>query len=366
MARIAAGLICLLLLAGIAAADELAQSCSDLSPDGQTCCKNTFNLQEENRIMFAAPTVVDYSESTGNLLVRGPVPVLVREGAGNQKGCKNFADWKFAYDELNTMIKNKKTDAPLYFSDAKKAAMVTDLQDFDLKDYHVIIISLLNNGDTNQLYFSVEKAAFGGAFSTCSGSPLQQGTLRGTEANLVWSNTIGCPDNNPTCLHDRMYTNSDNFCGWVDTVQNITALLTTKDPSGKKRFIYYHCNHGADRTGGITIGYLLTANPTMTLPHAIMYTTYLGRESGSPPWAPDPGARNIAAAYCKSIGGLCDMNEGTRVFLPGSDTHSHLPGQEDPVVTPTLSPVTTTVPVPVQTPVSPGRYIPPGSSEVTF
>ncbi|MDD1686321.1 hypothetical protein [Methanoregula sp.] len=324
--------------------DAAAMSCSDSSADGSTCCKNIFNLQEENRNQMASPTVVDYSEATGNLLIRGPEPVILRSGAGNQKGCLNSNEWHFAYDELNGMIRHEKDVAPAYFSDSKKAALIRDLQDFNLSDYQFIDISLLNAGDSNAALFAAEKNAYGGSFSTCSGSAKIPSTIRSGTGNLIWSNTIGCPGNDDTCINNRLWTDNDGFCSYADTVNNISAMLKQKDPSGKKTLIYYHCNHGADRTGGITIGYLLKANPAMTFDDAVTYTTYLGQTTAINRWTPEPGAQNLANAYCKSINGLCRVSDNTEAgTVSGTTVGTVLPTVPSTVIV-TPQPTATTIP----------------------
>lgn len=337
-------------------ADSVA-SHSDCTADGSTCCKNIYNLQEENRNFIAPPTVVDYSEATGNILVRGPEPIILRAGAGNTDGCQSSDTWRFAYNELNGMIQHEKNVAPEYFPESRKAALIADLQTFNLADYQFIDISLLNAGDSNKALFAAEQAAYGGenSFSTCTGSTLIPATIRGGTGNLIWSNTIGCPTNDAGCIQARLWTNNDGFCSYADTVNNISVMMGQKDPSGKKRLIYLHCNHGADRTGGIVLGYLIKSNPSMSFTDALTYTTYLGKKTNINRWTPEPGAQNLAKAYCKSINGLCQASSetsgGTAITGPVT-VMATLPATPQPVGTV----------APAQTPV-PSRYNPAGGDK---
>jgi len=340
---------------------DIVASSSDCTADGATCCKNIYNLQEENRDKMAAPTVVDYSEATGNILVRGPEPIILRSGTGNTDGCLSSDTWRFAYDELNGMIMHEKNVAPVYFTDSKKTALIADLQTFNLADYQFIDISLLNAGDSNKALFAAEQAVYGGenSFSTCTGSTLVPATIKGGTGNLIWSNTIGCPNNDASCIQARLWTNNDGFCSYADTVNNISVMMGQKDPSGKKRLIYVHCNHGADRTGGIVLGYLMKSNPTISFDDALTYTTYLGKKTDINRWTPEPGAQNLAKAYCKSINGLCQASTET-----GAGTALTNPATMLPTVTATThaTPQPTGTVALAQTPV-PSQYNPEGGDK---
>lgn len=355
-------LVCLFILVGLVAAnDSAASKKDDTSPDG-TSCKNVFNLQEANRLQIAAPTIVDINENTGNLLVRGPLPLIVRDGNDNTKGCRNRADWTFAYNQLNTMLKNENTFVPVYIKGSKKTALQAELKDFDLANYHVIDISLLNTGDDNAAFFNVENQAFGGQYARCSAS-IPDGTINGQGGNLIWSSIIGCADSSEgsQCIQDRLHTDNDGFCSYSNLMAEINTLMAQKDPSGKKRLIYYHCTHGADRTGGVTIGYLATMFPAVSMADAITLNTWLGEEQFDKDRVPNNGWPSndqltaLAQAYCNEFtkdSDKCKTTDQTRVYLPGSETHSHLPGQADvPAVTPVPTVVPTKTPVPVQTPV---------------
>jgi hypothetical protein len=332
----------------------------DVSPDG-TNCKGVYNLEETSRQYFAAPTVVDVNEANGNLLVRGPPPLIIRDGSDPANGCRNKSDWQFAYDNLNTMIKKEKDVVPVYLPGSKKTFLTGEMQAFDMADYHVIVISLLNHAD-NTNYFNIENAVFGGKFSQCT-RPVQEGTLRGQPATLIWSSVEGCPDDYGVCK--RLLTTDDDgssgTCSYKDLITRMNTLMAEKDPSGKKRLIYYHCTHGSDRTGMVTMGYLMNATQ-LNYPDALKYTTNLGQESPViKPHQPKDTLQRLATYYCNAIGGSqCPGNAGVSA---GTTT-----GVITPVPTPTPSaiPLPVQTIVPTQTPVSDKPYNPAGSGGAQF
>jgi hypothetical protein len=290
-----------------AGSTNLSRACSDPSPD------SPFNLQQENREYIAVPTVVDINEENGNLLVRGPIPLILRNGPGNCPATSpylNQSDWRFAYDELNGFMRN--ASGPAYFSDSERNHISGVLRTFDLADYQVIDVSLLWSGE-EQSYLDAEERAFGGNFSTCTG-PLNPGTIHGQNGNMIWSplgtaNTcvnISCA--NPVLYTNTSYNNTGPSCSMINLIRQIDTLMKEKDPSGKKRLIYYHCTLGRDRTGAVTISYLLQRHPEMSYCQALQYAEDLGRTSPPPQYfnggtIPLPEAQTLALAYCTAING---------------------------------------------------------------
>jgi hypothetical protein len=332
----------------------------DVSPDG-TNCKGVYNLEESSRQFIAAPTVVDVNEANGNLLVRGPLPLIIRDGSDPANGCRNKSDWQFAYDNLNAMIKKEKDVVPVYFPASKKAFLSGEMQSFDLADYHVIVISLLNHAD-NTNYFDIERAAFGGKYSQCSAA-VQEGSLNGQPATLIWSSVEGCTDNYGVCT--RLLNTDDpsgGTCSYKDLITRMNTLMAEKDPSGKKRLIYYHCTHGVDRTGMVTMGYLMKAD-NLNYPDALNFTTYLGQEKKpeNKPHEPKDTLQRLATYYCNAIGGSsCPGNTAVSAgTIPGAITSV-------PTPTPSATPLPVQTIVPTQTAVSDRPYNPAGSGVAQF
>lgn len=363
--RIAFLLIGIIFLVGVSAAfSEFPCYYDDTTPDGKTCCVSIPNLQPENYNLLSGPRVVDIDETTGNLLVRGPLPLIVRKDPGKKGNCTDYSDWRFAYEEFNTLMPKRNSVAPVYFSDSKKGKLFRDMQNFSLDNYQVLDIALLDHGQPNQYEFEAIQREFGGKVNTCNASPLAEGTLHGRKANLISSEFKFCSNTGvDDACNTTIYNDVDNACSYKNRIDQIINLMTEKAPSGKPRLIYYHCALGSDRTGSVTIGYLQKTIPNMSFIHALRYAWYLGKENQFPDanWSVNPGAMNAALAYCQQIHGDCTIKEAPPIVLPGRDMHSHIPGQEDPVVIPTP----TAVPVLVQTPV-PGHYNPATSKDIQF
>jgi hypothetical protein len=335
---------------------------NDVASDGSSCCYKRFNLQEENRVQIVPPTVVDINEANGNLLVRGPMPLTIRNGARNMPAtspCRKHDDWSFAYENLSAMIGKEKTFSPVYFTPEKKTALQEDLAGFSLSDYQLIVITLIDNGDVDKNYLSIEERDFGGKYSQCSAS-LQPGTIRGEPANLVISTTGFCNSGNPgdSSCQVRLTKDQDGYCSYANLITQINTLMAEKDPSGKKRLIYYHCVLGNDRTGGVTMGYLMKAR-SMSYADALKYTTYLGKEGGDS-HPPNAASQTLARAYCQMIGSSCSTGDKT----VSSAAEGGIVTLPVPMVV--VTPQPTATPVPVQTAVPTGPYNPATSGGLNY
>ncbi len=334
-----------------------AGSCAnnDLAADG-TCCYNRFNLQEENRDTLVPPTVVDINEATGNLLVRGPMPLTIRNGAGNPPttlGCKNHDDWSFARANLNAMIAAKKSFVPSYFAPAKGTALKNNLENFNISDYQLIVVSLVDNGDVDSKYLAIEQRDFGGASSQCSAA-LVPGTIDQQSGNLVISTTGFCNANDPADAQCqvRLTRDADGFCSYANLISQIDTLMKEKDASGKKRLIYFHCVLGNDRTGGVTIGYLMKAFG-LSYADAETIATNLGDPAGRA-HQPNAASRTLALAYCQLIKGSCPAH------ISGMTSASTNAVTASPTIVPTtlVTPQPPLTTAPAQTAVPSGHYNP--------
>jgi hypothetical protein len=320
---------------------------ADTNITDNTYCENRFNLALENKVNISVPTVVDINVRTGNLLVRGQVPLVVRDGPDNSVGCRMHSDWYYAYDGLNVLMQDKKDFVPAYFNEQnhnveKKAALQNAMKNFSLDDYEIIDIALLNAipTDTDMKKFTTITNAFEGTYSTCNAT-LKDTTFHGRNGSLVLSNFYFCDTgdgaSNPNCTKSIVadIVNSGT-CSYSSRIDQIIALMAGAGQTpGTKRFIYLHCSRGIDRTGSVTMGYLQKTIPGMSYVHALNFAQNLGIESkgNDAMWPLGYGTNNASLAYCQYIGADCTVTENVRIMLPGSDTHSHLPGQEDPIIT---------------------------------
>lgn len=337
---------------------------NDLAADGTTCCYNRFNLQEENRQQLVPPTVVDINEVTGNLLVRGPMPLLIRNGAGNPPatmGCKDHDDWTFAKASLDGMIAKEKSFVPAYFTPGKSSTLTTEMKNFDLSEYQLIVISLVDNGAVDSQYLSIEQRDFGGASSQCS-APLVPGTIDGQAGNLVISTTGFCNANDPANAQCQVRLNqdADGFCSYANLITQIETLMKERDASGKKRLIYFHCVLGNDRTGGVTMGYLMKAFG-LSYVDAETFATNLGDPAGRA-HQPNAASRTLALAYCQLIKGSCPAH------IAGLTAESTSAVTAIPIIVPTtfVVPQPTGTIAPAQTPVPAGHYNPDAAGNSHF
>ncbi len=124
--------------------------------------------------------------------------------------------------------------------------------------------------------------------------------IHGQKGYLVWypfGSGDACEDGaclNAVLDNDTVFNTTGRSCSQVNLIAKLDTLMEEKDPSGKKRLIYYHYNGGKDRTGAVTIGYLLRVHPEMSYCRALTYAEYLGRRSPPPQYC----RRNGASVPC--------------------------------------------------------------------
>ncbi len=170
------------------------------------------------------------TKSGDNYLVRGNEPLK--------------EDGTFAYDAIN----------------AKLQELVGG--DFDLTNYKFIDISVIDNNPASEgKDLGMEFAAYGQDLATLFPFPAawppffrgydvtkQYGTkVNGHNGSIIWYPVQGCTDNvNCELVEPTQF----NFNGTVDMLEKLLR-------NEKKAVIYYHCEHGHDRTSALTAGYMM-------------------------------------------------------------------------------------------------------------
>jgi len=281
-------------------------------------------------------------------------------------GCKNHDDWSFATASLDGMIAAKKASVPSYFAPGKQAALKTGMENFKLADYQLIVISLVDNGDVDGKYLAIEQRDFGGASSQCSAA-LVPGTIDKQSGNLVISTTGFCNANDPSDAQCqvRLTTDADGYCSYANLISQIDTLMKEKDPSGKKRLIYFHCVLGNDRTGGVTMGYLMKALG-LSYADAETIATNLGDPAGRL-HQPNAASRTLALAYCQLIKGSCPAHISGMTAAFGTPAATAMPSIVPSTRSPTpVLPQQTVSAAPAQTPVPSGHYNPDDAGDSHF
>ena len=254
----------------------------------------------------AALAVVDQHAETGNILVRGSMPIHT---AGGQT---DYGLRKFTYDELNKGLQSK-----------------SNIPGFDLRDYQLIDISLIDDQHAGLDTFIPEVKSFGLTVcdlndgnenracwppkSDCSPN-WQWGKLWGSgyvetepeprpEGNFVWWPISACDGggdlNHPTCsipVNELLTEDRWNFSGLVD---HLIGQMKVKSASGRRKVLYIHCSWGKDRTGALSAAYLLKKakeeNHNLTLKQAIQK----GKDAVN--LVPNDGYLRLTVVYCREM-----------------------------------------------------------------
>ncbi len=248
--------------------------------------------------------VVDVDKATGNVLVRGSIPLT-----GDTREAKSYQ-----YEAIKVITKEKlKTLDPDFH--------------FEIADYDVIEFVLHDNA-TNAIELNLEMNALGRSLDdivngygrkwlpydndsdwepeTIYTSTIAEKILGG----LVWWPMFACPSkpcDNTIRKYDGLYTETEvalDKMHFIDASAYLRTLLTTADGSGKKRLIYFHCVTGTDRTGALHITYILDNNPDLSFREAIEKAK-IGAMQGSDVQQLDPvlvplcAYAGLAYRYCQ-------------------------------------------------------------------
>lgn len=155
-------------------------------------------------------------------------------------------DNTFAYDAINKKLK-------------------TLINGFDLTKFKLITISIIDNNPASERQdlesefnaYGITSEEFDKKFPYPDSWPpvyrgidvkVQYGTeVSGHKGSIIWYPVQGCSDmNNCELVEPSQF----NFSGLVDY---INSIMTTEN----NVVIYYHCEHGHDRTSALTAAYML-------------------------------------------------------------------------------------------------------------
>lgn len=245
-------------------------------------CRTTFDQ--------ARTAVVDENVGFGNLLVRGNFPL-------------NCASPRaFAFNDLHTKLKQIKGAS------------------FNLNDYEIILVALINNaGNLDDL--KSEETIFG--LDPNTDINCQNNYSDGTPA------LYNCLDNHRTtpysaanpfqqpqkfywwplwiCGADGCTTlDTYGYCKMQDLPRQIHDLINTAPPynGGKtRRLVYFHCEHGCDRTGTIHAAYIMFKDKdtkALTLQKAVDLANASIRQEDN---CMKGGYLALAGKYCQYIYG---------------------------------------------------------------
>lgn len=207
---------------------------------------STAVLEKSCRTVFdqARTAVVDENTDYGNLLVRGNFPL----------DCNTPRS--FAYDDLNTKLKQIKGPS------------------FNLNEYEIVLVSLINNaGNLEDL--KTEEIIFG--LKPDTDIKCQNDYSDGTPALYECLDSYRCKSysaSTPTQQPQNFYWWPLWICGadgcttldtyayskLQDLPKKMNDLINTVPPyaGGKtRRLVYFHCEHGCDRTGTVHAAYMM-------------------------------------------------------------------------------------------------------------
>jgi len=195
-----------------------------------------------------------------NFLIRGNEPL-------NEDGT-------FAYDSINEKLQTLITNG------------------FDLKNYNLITISIIDNnpqserGDLNDefLAYGITQEEFDSTLPFPeTWPPVYRGIdvkkqygnkINSYSGNIIWYPVQGCTDaENCSLVEPSQF----NFSGLIDYIH---LMLETE----KNTVVYYHCEHGHDRTGAVSAGYMLKYM-NKSIGDVLTERPPLGAKAFTHPWA---------------------------------------------------------------------------------
>jgi hypothetical protein len=228
--------------------------------------------------------IVDMDGATGNILVRGNLPLVKK----TMDECYPGEDRCFAYGEINAKMKERMRD------------INPDAPEFDLENYDVIEL-VLHDGAGNRPELDIEMKALGRNVTNIA-------------CGATWLPYQNCPEWDPETMYAAtdatkklwgliwwpMYPCGSKPCDdTIIKVDNSTetqialdkfkfsqapahlkTLLTTHSTTAKKKLIYFHCIQGADRTGSLHLAYIMDQNPGITFADALD-RVWKGKRQGS-------------------------------------------------------------------------------------
>ncbi|MHB8772648.1 MAG: protein-tyrosine phosphatase family protein [Syntrophales bacterium] len=258
--------------------------------------------------------LVDRHPGTGNILVRGNMPVFTLVDGKRDGAHVEFDKRQLTYDELNSALNGK-------------------IPGFDLSEHRLIDISMIDDAHAGRDTFIPEVKSFG--LTVCDFndgyenracwppkpdcSPAWEwGKLWGSgkvetqpepkpDGQFVWWPTSACDRqpgddiNNTECANislDRLlYREGWNFSGLVDFLYEQMKVRAEGD---KRKVLYIHCSWGKDRTGSLAAAYLLKKakeekDAQLTLNKAIQ----AGKDAVNV--VPNDGYLRLTVAYCKEL-----------------------------------------------------------------
>lgn len=235
--------------------------------------------------------IVDYDATTGNLLFRGNLPILPT--------CPHL----YAYHEMNRRMQQLIANLPP--SDNAP-------QNFDLKNYNLLDINLLDNqGD--YVDWSLVFAAFGAnraVFPQSDWPPYENSSwspqaLLGNDTVLSASNVHA--GNMVWWPFEPDFNESSGGFQFNELVTFANTQLTTQPAQGANPMvIYVHCDSGVNRTGTFTVSYLLAYGSNISGPCSSLESAYQTAD------AMVPQNQAPASTYFPMITQYCDS-------LPNSD-----------------------------------------------